>query len=303
MLNTLWSWLEVGLLVGLLYSPVTFGLAWAFRLMNYPDLTCEGTFMVAGAISIAVLNSTGSILLSILVGVCAGAIAGSLTACLQVYLRVSRLLSGIITWALLYSVTIRILGGLSNLAAEGPTAFTAMNPRSSAGIELAIALVASLCLGGTAIAIASTRWGRATRAFGDQPWFSVSLGFSSKTLTFLGLATANAFIAAGGVLLCHFRRVCDVNMSMGVLIAGLASLVIGEAVFDAKRIWQHILAVLAGTIIYNLAISAFYFDWGIGLERIFLPSDVRMVSGLMLLVPAAIVARKRRRYRLFSSEW
>ena len=302
-MSTLQSWIEVGVLVGLLYAPVTLGLMWAFRSMNYPDLTCEGSFMISGAVSIAVLNGTGSITLAIITGIGSSAIAGCLTACLHVYLRISRLLSGIITWALLFSVTIRILGGLSNLAAKRPTFFTVLNPDSSARVELGIAFAMVSILSGIVILVANSRLGRVMRAFGDQPRFSVGLGYSSKILTILGLTTANALIGASGVVLCHFRQVCDVNMSMGVLIAGLASLVIGEAVFDSKKIWQYTLTVVAGTIIYNLAISAFYFEWGIGLEKIFIPSDVRMISGLLLLIPAAIIARKRSRYKLFASEW
>ena len=112
------SWLQVGVLVGLLYAPVTLGLIWSFRVMNYPDLTCEGTFMFSAAVSIMVLNWTGSIFLSVMLAVLSGLVAGAVTACLRVYLRVSPLLSGIITWAILYSLTIRVLGGLSNVPAR-----------------------------------------------------------------------------------------------------------------------------------------------------------------------------------------
>jgi putative ABC transport system permease protein len=259
--------------------------------------------MISGAVSIAVLNATGNILLAMLSGIIAGAISGCFTACLHVHFRVSRLLSGVITWALLYSITIRTLGGLSNLEAKGPTFFTALNAHSSETVEFVIVSIASLLLVVIAIAAATSHWGRVSRAFGDQPWFAVGLGFSPKTLTILGLALANTFIGVGGVLLCQFREVCDVNMSAGVLVAGLASLVMGEAVFNTRKIWQYIITVSIGSIIYNLAITAFYFDWGIGLEKVLLSSDVRFVSGLMLLIPAVLVAQRRSRYKLFTSEW
>lgn len=302
-MDTFISWLAVGVLVGMLYAPLTLGLAWAFRIMNYPDLTCEGTFMFSGAVSIVVLNSSNSLMLAVFCGIISAAIAGFFTAFLNVYLKISRLLSGIITWSILYSVTIRVLGGFSELHATKPTIFTAINKSSSANVELGIALTATFLITLITIVTAKSRWGRITRAFGDQPWFSVGLGFSSKKLTILGLIGANILIGMSGILLCHFRELCDVNMSMGVLISGLAALVIGEAIYDAKGISGYIVILVIGTIIYNLSIGAFYFNWKIGLEKIFFPSDVRLFTGLMLLIPSAIIARKLRRYRLFASEW
>jgi len=303
MIETVLNWLQVGLLIGLIYAPITLGLSWTFRLMNYPDLTCEGSFMLSGAVSIAMLNLTGNLGISIFCGILSAGLAGCLTALLHVQLRISRLLSGIVSWAILYSITIRVLGGLSNLSAKKPTLFTKLNPTSSSNIELMIAIVGVALITGIAIYIANIRWGRITRAFGDQQWFSVGLGFSPKLIFVVGLFVGNSLIGTGGVLVCHFKGVFDINMSTGVLIAGLASLVMGEAVFSSKRVWQHILTVICGTIIYNLAIGAFYYDWGIGLEKIFQPSDVRLVSGLMLLIPAALVARKRNKFKLFASEW
>jgi putative tryptophan/tyrosine transport system permease protein len=303
MVSTIISWLEVGILVGLLYSPVTIGLAWAFRMLNYPDLTCEGTFVLSGAVSIVVLNSTGSVVLAYAGAVVCGMLAGILTACLHVYFKVSKLLSGIISWAILYSLTIRLLGGLSSLRATSSTLFKTINSSNYYLTELAISLSATGLIITLAILLGRSRWGRVTRAAGDQMWFTTSLGYSSTLITLSGLAVANTFIGFGGALICHHRGVCDVNMGMGLLVSGLASTVLGEAVFSARSVWQHIVVVIGGTILYNLAISACYFDWGIGLEKLFLPSDVRLVSGLLLLIPSAVVARKVSRYKLFTSEW
>lgn len=303
MVDTLIAWLEVGLLVGLLYAPISIGLSWAFRFMNYPDLTCEGSFMISGAICISILNKTGNIFLSVICGILAAGIAGCFTAFLHVYLKVSRLLSGIVAWAILYSLSVRVLSGLSNMSANKPTIFNKFNAQSSSVNELLIAAFIVALTTCIAMFAGASRWGRVTRAFGDQPWFCVGLGLSPKMITIVGLAITNALVGIGGILVCHFRGVFDINMGSGILISGLAALVIGEAVSNSKHVWQHFLAVIIGTIIYNLAIGVFYFDWGIGLEKVFYPSDVRLVSGLMLLVPAVIVARKRNRYKLFASEW
>jgi putative ABC transport system permease protein len=183
------------------------------------------------------------------------------------------------------------------------TLFKAANSGNSALAEVTIAVCATGVLLTLAVMLGRSRWGRVTRAAGDQLWFTTSLGYSPATITLGGLAVANAFIGIGGGLICHHRGVCDVNMGSGLLVAGLASMVLGEAVFNARHVWQHLIVVVAGTVLYNLAISAFYFDWGIGSGNLLLPSDVRLVSGLLLLIPAAIVARRSGRYRLFASEW
>lgn len=303
MAETLLSWLEVGFLVGLLYAPVAIGLAWSFRILNYPDLTCEGTFILSGALSIVVLNNTGSTLLAVLSAIAAGVLSGGLTAVINLHFKVSRLLSGIISWAILYSITIRLLGGMSNIRAQSPTLFNNFNSNNTEHADLLIALVATLLATIVAVLLSISRWGRLVKASGDQPWFVTSLGLSQSTITLAGLALANGFIGYAGAVVCQYRGICDVNMGAGILIAGLAAVILGEAVINARRVSQHIASVVCGAIFYNLAISAFYFDWGIGLESLFLPSDVRFFSGLLLLIPAAIVARRNGRYRLYSSEW
>ena len=302
MFDTLIAWVSVGLLVGLLYSPITLGLAWAFKVMNYADLTCEGTFIFSGAVAVVTLNNTSDVLLSLVAGIVCGATGGLITASIHVYLKVSKLLSGIITWVCLYSLSIHVLGGLSNLPANQETLFNNQISQDK-WLELFVTLsvVIMVCL--VYAIVSMSRWGRVERAYGDQPSFPVSLGYSPERITIFGLMFSNALIAIGGVLLIHFKHVSDVNMGTGVLVSGLASVAIAEALFESRTVWQHMIALVAGSIVYNLAVSAFYFDWGFGLDKYFLPSDVRLITGLLILVPTAIVARKKGRYKLFSSEW
>lgn len=290
-------------LVSLLYAPVTIGLAMAFRLLNYPDLTCEGSFMFGGALSLFALEAGWPSLLAIVVGAIGGFIAGSLTALLHTQLRVSRLLSGIITSAILYSVTIHLLRGQANKRVTKATIFDALD---IGNLDLQNLLVAAIIAAVALVfcwALYRSRLGRVLRALGDQEWFCVSLGRNPKMYLIVGLGLANALIALAGATLVHFKRVCDVNMGFGVLVAALAGLVLGETVYSARSVWTHSAMCLVGTGIYNIALGAFYFDWGIGMERFVLPSDVRLVTGLLLILPAIILLRVKGRYKLFNSNW
>jgi putative tryptophan/tyrosine transport system permease protein len=297
------SWLEVGLLVGLLYSPIALGLSWSFRTLNYPDLSCEGTFVFAGASAVAVLNHTHSVVLSILSALLCGGAAGALTACFNLIFGVSRLLSGIITWGVLYSLAIRIMGGLSNLPTADGTVFSLLGGDESIFRQLVLAAGATAAVYLIIVAISRSRFGRTSRALGDQAWFVVSMGISPRILQTAGLAFSNAIIGLGAALVVHYREVCDINMATGLLVSGLAAMILGEAVVNARTVAGHLASVIVGSIVYNLAISAFYYDWPFSLGQILMPSDVRLVSALLLLISASIVSKFRSQYKLYASEW
>jgi len=302
-MNDMAALLWTAALVTLLYAPVTIGLAVAFRLLNYPDLTCEGSFIVGGALSFVALQAGLPPILSLVVALVGGMAAGAFTGWLHTQLRVSRLLSGIITAAILYSLTMRLLGGRANRWIATGTVFDTIHLKNtSIGDFIVAGLIAYLVLVLCAFLYVS-HFGRVLRALGDQEWFCVSLGKNPATLLIAGLSISNALIALSGAILMQFKHVCDVNMGSGVLISALAGLVLGETVHSARSVWGHTVMCVVGTGIYNIALGAFYFDWELGIERFILPSDVRLVTGLLLIIPALILLRVKGRYRLFNSSW
>ena len=303
MFETISAWISVSILVGLLYAPVTLGLAWSFRYINYPDLTCEGTFIISGAISMLVLNITNCLFLSITAGIISGFLAGAFTGFIHLYLKVSRLLSGIITWSILYSLSIRIMSGLANIPAKTRTLFQILNPQEDRLFEFMYVSLILIIIFLVFLCFAYSRIGRLNRVLGDQYTYPISLGYSPKPLMIIGLMFSNSMYAICGIIVSQYRQVFDINMGSGVLIAGLASLVLGESLFASKKIWQHSLLVIIGSIVYNLAIGAFYFDWGVEYLKYLISSDVRLIGGVLILCSAVIVARKSLRYKMFSSEW
>jgi putative ABC transport system permease protein len=303
MLTSVFSLLEIALLVGLLYAPITIGLALSFRLLNYPDLTCEGSAMFGGAIAFIALHNSILSPFSLPLAFLAGAAAGVLTALLHVYVRVSRLLSGIISTAILYSVTIRLLGGRSNWRASTNTIFDSINPSDGTMLDIIVALATVILIFAACLVLFRSYPGRLLRALGDNERYVTSLGKNVKLYLIMGLSISNGIIGLGGGMLSHFKRVCDVNMSFGLLIGALAAMVLGETIYTARALWCYVITCLVGTFVYNIAIGVVYFSWGTPIDRIIQPSDVRMITGLLLIVPAVISLRLQSRYKLFNSTW
>lgn len=304
--------LTIAILVGLLYSLVTVGLAVAFRILNYPDLTLEGSLVFGATACWIAVQTTHNVLLSLLFGLIAGGLAGAATGVLHVYFNVSKLLSGIIIAAVLYSLNIRFLAlfsegsslsGMSNVHySKGPTLFTAdafSSPR-----ELQSILILALIVGCFLVALAfffRTRVGLLLRGLGENDRFLTAQGANPKVYLIVGLVSANAMIALSGGLVFHFNRVVDVNMTAGMLIAALAAMMIGETMVPSRRIWHHLCACVVGTIIYHAFVTLVLFFLGRVMTDVVIATDIRLLTGLCLIVTCVVV--KRRRYKLFASTW
>lgn len=302
-LTTAANLVETALLVGLLYSAFTIGLSLSFRVLNFPDLGIEGSAILGGALCAWTLQSTGNPWLALFSGALGGSVAGLLTGFQHVYLGVSKLLSGIITSAIFYSINIRILGGRANARVRVPTIFDVLNPIQNRWVEIVISasLVSLVVVGG--ILFFKTKIGFLMRALGSNTTFVVALGRNPKVITLVGLAISNAVIGFGGAVLVQQKHLCDVNMSAGILISALAALVLAEVLVPARGMTQHLLALVAGTTLYSLAVTLVLFSWNSDWENIILSSDVRLVTGVLLLIPTVILRQKRDRFRLFKSDW
>jgi putative ABC transport system permease protein len=298
------QFLTIAILVGLLYSLVTIGLGVSFRVLNYPDLTLEGALVFGATASLLVLQATGSSSLSIFSGMAAGGVAGALTATIHLVFRVSKLLSGIVTAAVLYSVNIRLLGNLSVVRhTRGATLFTrdeftAQDQPSSILLLLGIVSAVVVLLA----VLFRSRAGLLLRGLGEDERFVAAQGHSPKLYLTAGLMLANALIGLCGSLLFHFHRVVDVNMVAGTLVAALAAMMIGETACPARAVWHHISGCVVGTIVYQAFVTLVLFGLGGTLENLVIASDVRLLTGLCLIIPSLVVLR-RRSHRLFASNW
>ncbi|MBP9189020.1 MAG: hypothetical protein KBF51_05745 [Chitinophagales bacterium] len=299
------SLIETSILVGLLYSLFTIGLSISFRVLNYPDLTLEGSAILGAAICLTTLNLNGDPYLALLLGFFGGSLAGIFTGILHLFIKVSKLLSGIITSAILFSINIRILGGKSNVRlANDNSIFTILNPGNSTTVSILIllAILVFVLLG--LYIIFKMRIGYLLRILGDNKNFIFALSKNPNALTLIGLAIANGIIGLGGAILVQYKGTCDVNMSYGLLIGSFAALILSEALISSKRIILYFIFCILGTIIYSFVIGTILYSWRSDWEKYILGTDVRLFTGtLLILVTLISNIRKRKKYSLFNSDW
>ncbi|MCY3019711.1 MAG: ABC transporter permease [Planctomycetota bacterium] len=287
------SWivpLDIGLLMGLLLAWAVLALALGFRLLDFPDLTVEGSFPLGAAV-FAVLHRTGvPMLLSIPCAMLAGGLAGALTGFLHVRFRLNKFLSGIIVIAIAYSLSLRIMGG-SNIGLLGLSSVfdcvERLEESLPGGVHLwtALLLVGFLLVGSTLILGAlATRTGLRLRVAGSNPNYARALGINVPANLVLGLAATNCLAALSGVLLAMHQGFADVGMGQGVLILALAAMTIGERLLPEKRLPFHafvLVAAVVGSVAYQVVVA---YAVRVGLA----PTDLKLATAVMVLAVVAL---------------
>ena len=241
---------------GLVYALVALGVLISFRILDFPDLTADGSFPL-GAFTCAVCMTAGvNPILTILAGFCAGMLAGLLTAWLNIRLGVLQLLSGIIVMTALYSVNLRI-GGAPNVPLLGTqTIFDLFQPILGTGIwqNTLVLLLITLLIKLLLDWFFGTETGLAMRATGANLRMARAQGISTGKMIMLGMALSNGLIALAGALFAQLVGGADVSAGLGTIVFGLAAVILGEALLPSKNIWLLTLSVIIGSVIYRLFI-------------------------------------------------
>ena len=263
--------------LGLIYGVMALGVFLSFRALNTPDLTVDGS-MVTGMASSAVMCSMGyHPVLGLLLSFVTGCLAGSVTALLNTKLKIQPLLSGILVMLGLYSINLRIMGGKSNIAlTKSDTIFK--NFSDLTGISYSSMLLSMIILALITLAFyyfLKTRLGFALRATGDNEDMVRASGINSNLMRLIGLALSNGFVALAGGLLAQYQSFADVGMGVGMVVIGLASVIIGEVVFGTKTLMQRLVAVTLGAILYRTIIG---FAFALGMPA----SDLKLVSAVIV---------------------
>jgi putative ABC transport system permease protein len=279
---------------GLVYGIMAIGVYLTFRILDFPDLTVDGSLPLGAAISAVAITSGLNPYLSLLLALVGGVLAGMVTALLNTRFKILHLLASILTMIALYSINIRIMAG-PNVALLGVA--TVFDPVIGLGVPahlaglVVFALFAGLVLAGI-IWFLGTELGQVVLATGDNPQMIRSLGVDTRTIIVLGVGLSNGLVALSGALVAQNQGAADVGMGIGTIIAGLASVIIGETVFGCRTMAQAFIAALLGSIVYRLAIAL-----ALGLEIggfRFNPSDLNLITAL-LVVTALITPNLKRR--------
>lgn len=258
--------------LGLCFSFVALGVYLSFRVMDYPDLTIDGSLPLGAAISSALIVSGVDPFVSIMLAILAGAAAGMTTAIIATRLNIHSLLASILTTTSLFSINLRIMGQSNIPLLSERTVFSVITDWlgdtplgqmvASSGSSTRV-LLAILLFGLLAVSIKfaldwflHTETGLALRATGDNPQMIRALGVNTDRMYVLGLAISNALVALSGSLLANFQGFSDVNIGQGLIIAGLAAVIIGETMFRPATLAVATTAVAVGMIIYRVVIAA-----------------------------------------------
>lgn len=241
--------------LGLLYGILALGIYISFRILSIPDLTTEGSFAFGLSVS-AAITAAGYPLLAIAVAMLAGALAGSVTGLLQTRFRIHPILSGIITMSGLYSINLAVLGGSPNLSlVRAATLFKLIPFLSKNDAMTVLPIVAALMFLALMILFFHTHIGMCIRAVGDNEDMVRASSINVNACKVLSFSVSNALIALSGALIAQYQGYADISSSTGILVVGLASVIIGEAIFGRRSVTLGFISAVAGSLIYRYIIA------------------------------------------------
>lgn len=307
---------------GVIYALMALGVYLSFRILDFPDLTVDGSFVTGASVASVLIVEGVSPVLATIAALLAGVVAGLLTGLLHTKGKINPLLSGILMMIALYSINLRIMGKSNVPLLQEETIITQINDFWSklgidAGLEsllvgiglgdyvprtwgiLVVMLVLTFVVKFAIDWFLKTDLGLAIRATGDNETMIRSFSANTDFLKTLGLGISNGLVALSGALIAQYGGFSDVGMGIGMIVIGLASVIIGEAVFGTKTLVRATLAVIGGAILYRIIVS-------LALRVEFLETgDMKLITACIVIIALVIPKfvdsqreRKRKRKRL-----
>lgn len=273
LLELLTNTFEQGLAFGLL----AMGVYITFRILDFPDLTVEGSFPLGAAVTAKLIVSGVNPFAATFIAFLAGGAAGIITGFINTKLKIAGLLAGILTMTSLYSINLRIMGRSNIPLLRQPTIISIIEQWIDSHYVTLILFV--LIVIGIKLFIdyfLFTEIGLAVRATGDNPVMIRSLGVNTDFIKILGLSLANGLVALSGAMVSQYQGFTDVGMGIGMIVIGLASVIIGEVIIRTSKIPLATLGVIVGSIVYRTAIA-------FALQMGFAPTDLKIVTALLVI--------------------
>lgn len=297
------------LTIGLILSLLAMGVFISFRIFSIPDITTDGSITLGASIAAVLLVNNVHPVLATAAGAAGGAMAGTLTGVIHTKFKINSLLAGILVMTALYSVNLHVMGR-SNVPLMQARTLTSHAEEIGEGLIggktinvfgwpvdaadaalLAMAFAAAATAGFALYLFFRTHIGTAMRATGDNPQMVRALGANVEGYVVMGLALSNGFVALAGALLAQYQGFADAQMGIGMIVWGLASVIIGEALTGARSLGLTIIGAIMGSILFRLLV-AIALRWGLN------PNDLKLITALFvfaaLVLPGAISKLKRR---------
>jgi len=282
--------------LGLVFGLVALGVFLSFRVLNFPDLTVDGSFPLGAAVAATLIVHGVDPFAATAVAIAAGALAGLVTAFLNLRFGILHLLASILTMIALYSINLRIMGR-PNVALLGTA--TILTPFQGLGLsnlylKPLLAGIVLVITGGLLTRFLLSATGLSMRATGSNPRMARAQGIDTQATTYVGMAISNGLVALAGAIFAQMNGFADVTIGTGTIVVGLAAVIVGEAIFGARSLPVWIIGCIAGSVIYRLAVALALNASFLGLNA----SDLNLVTAVLVAV-ALILPGARNPLRAF----
>lgn len=279
--------------LGMIYAVLALGVFLSFRTLNMPDLTVDGSIVTGMAISAVICAGGGHPLLALLGAFAGGCLAGLLTGLLHTRLKIQAILAGILVMMASYSVNLRIMGKTPNIPlTKSETIYKIADrllPPQYAGIVLNLVLLAVIIA--VLYLFLQTRLGFVFRATGDNEDMVKACGVSCDSMKLLGLALSNGLVGLAGGMLAQNQAFADINSGVGMMVIGLASVILGEVIFGTKTLLRRLIAAALGAVVYRILMAQALY---LGMET----TDMKLVSAAIVAVALSLGLLGEKRSKL-----
>jgi len=283
--------------IGLIYGLVALGVYLTFRILDFPDLTVDGSFPMGGAVAATAIVAGINPWLATILATFAGSCCGLITAFLAVRCGILHLLASILTMIAAFSINIRIMGR-PNMALLGePTIFTSFENLGldQLHVHLGIVFLLVFFLSVFIIRLLSSDFGLGLRATGVNDRMVAAQGGNIGFYTYFGLALSNGLVGFAGALFAQSNSFADVTSGVGTIVVGLAAVILGQTLLSSPKIWVSVVAVIVGSILYRLAV-AFALSTGMfGMQA----SDLNFITAVLVAI-ALVIPKMKAKIRLKS---
>lgn len=265
----------------LLWAVLGLGIFMTFRILNFPDMTTEGSFPLGGAVAVTLLTQGIHPLLATGAAVLAGCLAGLATGLLYTKGKIPTLLAGILVMSSCHSIMLFIMGR-ANLGLLNTTTIQELLPFSDQINQLLLGLLAVIIVIAAMLFFLYTRLGQAFIATGDNKDMARSFGIHTSRMELLGLVLSNGIIALAGALIAQQEGYADVSRGIGVIVVGMASLIIGEVLFDNLTMAERLITIVLGAVFYQFLILGVV---SLGINTSYLRIFSALILAVCLMVP------------------
>lgn len=282
---------------GLIYGIMVLGVFITFRILDFPDLTVDGSFPLGAAVmAVCLINDVNPVAGLFLATIC-GAMAGIVTALLHTVLKIPNLLAGILTMTMLYSINLRIMGNKSNISLLRTDNIIKSSenvfPFLPEGVSTLIILIIIVVFIKFLLDLFfSTDIGLSLGALGNNQQMIISQGMNPDYLKIIGVSLSNALVALSGAFAAQYMGYADVNLGQGIVVAGLASVMIGEFILKSNKLIIVTARVIIGAIIYK---AVMYIGRKYGYYIGLTPNDLKLITGLLIVALIAASSIKKRK--------